>query len=1389
MSPADSEPSRAGTTASTAGKIHPFFKASRPASERASSPLAHDLSDSSQTGSRKKRKTTSSKDLGPHKRKNTLEGPLLSLLKPQPPVPAEKEPNGLETPPALDEEGLEDAEGEIDDENPGFFPGLQPQATARTPSYSPSSTSTQGEPNGLALASCAATDELGKPSKILKFNMKTGTLGSPPKSKPKKSDSLEVAKPTRGRPRKTPKQLIATLHYGIDAADRRRIGSLIEQILSRPQQPGPASERATSPALSQYGTATIAPVSTASTPIVVPNNLTPAQTNKSTHPFFAKGTTTAPSFVTSSTATASLVAAKKPTLSLSTPCSPRRKSQPPASFGGGPSFGTRTKGMKVPGAQYPLFPPQDMVHVRCLDPPSLTLRPESPRRLTPICLPLRKAKQRATTVPDAESLITCLQSELGIKNIIDALSRLSDDFAPAPASLRVPKRHVESGRQVQARIRPQIRTPLPGSVPAQPVPIPDDSGSSSDDDLAVVSRFRLQQRQKRQKPEPPHPYIARLYSQLADGLSAYDRSQVLQSGREALLLKEWLEALKVNAVHTASADPKPKGKGPKKRGKKKKGKLDGFIIDENSDDDDGGAYSPCEDSSDDALAEWAPDVLGTKRSVARTVAGRLRNAIVLSGKHGVGKTATVYAAAKELGFEVFEINAASRRAGKDILEKVGDMTRNHLVQRQAGETGEASSTASKSAAIASFFGKKTADAKDAKDGEGKKDRKDKEPAAQKQSLILIEEADLLYDEDKNFWATLVTLMSQAKRPFVITCNDETLIPLHTLPLHAIFRLRTPPREASLDALVLIAACEGHVLHRQAIGELWASREGDLRAALAELQFWCQFGVGDVKGGFDWLLARWPTGSDVNEHGETLRVVSEGVYEGGMGWLSRDSIAQGSENPEAAVQCWEDFGIDLYDWGSDANASSVPLQTVDGGKNPLAALEAFSDSADSMSLADVRIDPTIPEMPLKRREDFILGRTLLEADPMLHYSTLTLAIPAHIKAFAQKQRPPSSDAGRCPTAADPTLMLKNVLSRPAPPPAICRPDYSAAFDPIAASSVFVWAAHVDPSVFDRPMRLIALDVAPYVRSIVYHDTQRRARNLSCSPAPDGTDRPAKKLRATRAALSAMDGGHRASVRVQDYFATCSGVDNAAVLATAGASWPALAYSQYQSAVTSHAAWFAVEMERLRIANEERLQKEARARAEQEAQAAQVRQQMERQMQHQFAQNPAGMIMQIQPFIPPPGVPSIVQNQEGYLAHEGNPQMLQQQQQQQAGVQPTPAYQYLAQPPNFQAPPQQLQFPGPAPIYHATPGFAGNPQHQQVVPVPALYQQQQHQSQIQQPGPQLHYHQVHPAIMGPAEPTVSGLAAPSDALVREPSDGGLAVDPALFNSFNNDTEMIG
>ncbi|KAL5598694.1 hypothetical protein BROUX41_003393 [Berkeleyomyces rouxiae] len=1354
MSPTHGDPSTANCAG---GKIHPFFKASRPGSDRASSPALHDLSDSSQSGSRKKRKTAGSKDLGSRKRTNTLEGPLLSLLKPQSATPLDRATNGLETPPVFEDEGLEDAEGEVDDEMPGFFPGAPqlPQTTTRTPSYSPPATS-QAPPKAPLICSTSTTSVVpDKPSKVLKFNVKTGTLGSPPKAKSKKPEPLEGAKPGRGRPRKPPAQRIVTMRYGTDKATRHRIGAAIQQILARPprpQQPLPLSD----PIASPLPTVPEAAISKVATSIVVPGNSIPAQSSKSTHPFFKKG-------AAATSIPPPPPPAKKTTISLSTPCSPRRKIQPPvpSSELDGPGFGFKTKGVKVPGAQFPLFPPMDMVHVRGLDsytPASHSRSSESLSKLSP---PQRKSKQQAITISTSESIITCLQSELGISNIMAALARLNDDFTPVPPSLRIPTRHVESGRRVQARIKRQMRTspPVPAAAAETQSASTCDAESSSEDEIAIVSRSRLQQRRKKQQARPIHPFIFRLYHQLADGLSAYDRctcestswtqkyapqsaAQVLQSGREALLLKEWLVALKVNAVHTSNPDAKSKSKSSKKRGKKKKGKLDGFIVDEHS-DDDSGVYSPDEESDAEVLAEWGPDAAGDKRSVVRTVTGRLKNAVVLSGKHGVGKTATVYAVAKELGFEVFEINAASRRAGKDITERVGDMTRNHLVRHQGGEPGEPSS-AGKSPAMASFFAKKSLSTVTQASAQTPATTADnKEATAQKQSLILIEEADILYDEDKNFWATLVTLMTQAKRPFIITCNDETLIPLHTLPLHAIFRLRAPPREPSVDALLLIAACEGHVLHRQAVEELWASRKGDLRAVLAELQFWCQFGVGDVKGGFDWLLARWPKGSDIDERGDTLRVVSEGVYEGGMGLLSRDSTAAQPEDPEVAVECWESFGVDLYGW--ETGGQNVAARHSDDRNGRLRALEAFADLADSMSASDIlsisaygemnqiRLDTEAPGMAPKRRDDFIVGYTLLEADPVSSYSTLPLSIPAQIKASAQKHQ--LSPLAADPASSDPTHKLKLLLSAPAAPPPTTRRDYSAAFDPIAASSIYVWAAHIDPSVFDRPMRLIALDVAPYVRSIIYSDTHRRAPTPTADPP---STHPTKKLRATRAALSAMDGAHRASARARthDYFAACTGVDAAAILATAGPAWPALAHAAHQSAVAAHAAWFAAEVQKM----QRRAAEEQRRAAEEQRRALELRQVIQaqaRELALQQQQQAGGMVMQIQPFIPPSAAhlpPGHDGFQTSTSVHQGQ--------------------------------------------YHASGAPVSMPMYQD----PSQYGGYAPQAYLVHDAPQS-YAQLQSAL-----PLYTSTTSGGPSTLGALGNGGLAIDPSLLSGANEDTDMI-
>lgn len=105
--------------------------------------------------------------------------------------------------------------------------------------------------------------------------------------------------------------------------------------------------------------------------------------------------------------------------------------------------------------------------------------------------------------------------------------------------------------------------------------------------------------------------------------------------------------------------------------------------------------------------------------------------------------------------------------------------------------------------------------------------------------------------------------------------------------------------------------------------------------------------------------------------------------------------------------------------------------------------------------------------------------------------------------------------------------------------ISRIDFAFAFDPIAVSesSQMGPVSYLDPSVFDRTFKMIILDVAPFVRSIVAYDSrlQKQRQKLSSLVSEGGrlTKGP-KRMRTTRAALSALEGGSRSTTRGQTWF---------------------------------------------------------------------------------------------------------------------------------------------------------------------------------------------------------------------------------------------------------------
>ncbi|KAI1174090.1 hypothetical protein F4777DRAFT_555163 [Nemania sp. FL0916] len=1010
-----------------------------------------------------------------------------------------------------------------------------------------------------------------KSRKLLRFNPATGTIGSPPRPKPPPSVSTSAPGKKRGR---KPKAMVVTVSYGENGESRMRIGLQINGILSGTSRNDSSMiETPNTPPLSHGATSATA----AETTVVKTATL-----EKPAHPFFqakSKAMLSAGDEGLETSSYKDKTTSKRHVIFSSTPCSPRearlKHSNPPLL-----GLGSKKGRPKVPGAQHPAWPWHGMVHIRDSSPSPLV----DDVKLEPVLTSQkgRKAKGQAIHIAERENILNIAASNLMIHRLTNRLEAVKiEDFRPPSLLIRVPIKHFESGRKLQTRVLQELRT------------------------------------LKRNSPvSNTHTGIMHAYDSIAKTLSAFDRStceplawtqkyaptsacRVLQDGREAELLRDWLRCLKVQAVDTGASDSAPKSKTISARKQKRKHKkLDGFVVSSDEEANEMGEIS-------DNEPQWLEHGSGgdARKTVMRSgdmidrggkPIGRLANAVLLSGPHGCGKSATVYAIAKELGFEVFEINAGARRSGKDILERVGDMTKNHLVSRQQkDESREDGATddevtkdlnSGKQGMMTSFFkpnsSKRTKEHRKAdqtSEAQGAVATQERKLKDQKQSLILLEEVDVLYEEDRQFWATVISMIAHSKRPFIMTCNNESVVPFQNLRLHGIFRFSSPSTDLAVDMLLLIAANEGHIIRRRAVEALYESRGHDFRAAITELNYWCQMGVGDPRGGFNWFYPRWPKGGDVDEEGQTIRVISEDTYHTGMGWLNRDLVPAKSSllpvMPDLHQEAWDDWGIDISDHPEFGNSRWVEKANEEA-RSPaarLAILQSVEAYADSMSDSDlcgpflttssnhIALDATMPNLHTKTLEDFTIGNRVLEVMPLRHYNSISLGVSISLRLLAQSKLVDSQlpDESSCTIRRFDELCItdcieqhvKRSLRSEGP---ITRKDYSIAFDPIAASEKILANGYLSPSIFDREMTPLCVDVAPYVRSIVSYDQQlhdqRRARSTLLS---EGGRPEKKRMRTTRAALSALEGGSRATTRGERYFA--ADINPYLVMRTGGKGW--------------------------------------------------------------------------------------------------------------------------------------------------------------------------------------------------------------------------------------------
>ncbi|KAF9948623.1 hypothetical protein BGZ72_009484 [Mortierella alpina] len=106
----------------------------------------------------------------------------------------------------------------------------------------------------------------------------------------------------------------------------------------------------------------------------------------------------------------------------------------------------------------------------------------------------------------------------------------------------------------------------------------------------------------------------------------------------------------------------------------------------------------------------------------------------------------------------------------------------------------------------------------------------------RQSLILLEEVDILFEDDKGFWASIMTLLSKSKRPVVMTCNDTSKIPAATLRFQEHLEFTKPGLRELHLYLSSICKIEGFICSAEYLTSLIMQCRYDVRRCLMQLQY-------------------------------------------------------------------------------------------------------------------------------------------------------------------------------------------------------------------------------------------------------------------------------------------------------------------------------------------------------------------------------------------------------------------------------------------------------------------------------------------------------------------------------------------------------------------------
>lgn len=217
---------------------------------------------------------------------------------------------------------------------------------------------------------------------------------------------------------------------------------------------------------------------------------------------------------------------------------------------------------------------------------------------------------------------------------------------------------------------------------------------------------------------------------------------------------------------------------------------------------------------------------------------RAGNFIILIGPHGCGKTNAVYAVANDLQFKVLEINAGCRRSGKKIMRKLQEATQSHQVRNNKNDLKQSKFTDDTVCVIS-----QTSTTDD----------------SQQLSLILIEDADIFFEEDIGFVEAINQLINTSKRPVILSANEENCAHLTKFIQQNVIYFDQPNSVSISKWMSTLAIIEGYYIKMEDCKRLYDFNSMDLRKTLLQLQFFIQ-----SKG--DWKRQKNPAGTPYQHTG-------------------------------------------------------------------------------------------------------------------------------------------------------------------------------------------------------------------------------------------------------------------------------------------------------------------------------------------------------------------------------------------------------------------------------------------------------------------------------------------------------------------------------------------